>query len=145
MSTREWGFDVYALVLSPKDMKKIAKALDPDFSEKDFEEDPWGFYEIVYDRTYIDYMSQFTGDAFFIRDDGTDDGRSPMDTTETDSSYYDDEIFYLPFRNSPSLFSAAYRDMSGIIQEVKGEVGKYLGRNFNYAGNIRHIVGTYWG
>lgn len=134
MSMRDYPVDDYGLLLTDEMAKIIAlKALD----EIDEDEEDYG--DLLYDEGLCEYIGEFTGEAIYIEDDGTDDWR------RSGKYYSGDRIYYVNSSNYPTLFKAAYSNMDELIEEFKSNIGKYLPEDFDYRANIRHIVGTYFG
>lgn len=141
MSMREYGVNDYVLLLTDDTMKLLASEICEDFSEAEYAEDKYSFNEVVEEKIGSEYISEFSGDAVQIRDDGTDDWFSPGNY----EAFSGNTIYYIPFYRYPNLFSAAYKNMSEIVDEMKRRVGEYLPHDFAYRDAIRHIVGTYYG
>lgn len=135
MSMREWAVDDYGLLLTKEMIKSIASKVLDDLEERD--EDEYG--DALYEDGICEYIGEFTGEAIYIEDDGTEDWR------RSGESYSGDRIYYINVSKHPSLFKAAYENMDALIAEFKEKVGDYLPEDFNYRASIRHIVGTYWG
>ena len=138
---RDYGVEAYGLLLNDNDMKHLASKLCSDYSESEYDENPWDFIEEVEYRLNIEYISEFEGDAVKIRDDGVDDWCS----TNNYDNYAGDTIHYLPFHHFPSLFKAAYSNIQEVIDEMKERIEPYLPADFDYRGRLRHIIGTYFG
>ena len=138
MSMREWSVDEYGLLLDSKMMKVLAKRICKDYTENDYDEDPYAFNEEVEQSLgNIDYISSFSGAAFGLNDDGTDNGMSAV--------YFSDDVVYiLPISNTPSLFKAAYSNMDELVGEFNRRMHKYFPHQ-SLKENIRHLVGTYFG
>ena len=141
MSMREYAVYDYGMLLTLDMMKTLAKMHCEDFTEDEFEEDKFAFYEEV-ENVFggeIEYISDFTGEAKYIEDSGSDEWGS-------DTEYFNgDYIYYIPINRMASLFQAPYRDMEDMIADFKSRVGKYMPKDFDYRNNLRHIIGTYWG
>ena len=122
-------------------MKMLAKKHCSEFTEEDFEMDEFGFYEEVENvfRGNIDYISEFSGEAQYVSDDGVCDWG--CDTIYFSGSY----LYYVPINRRMTLFEAAYKDMDDMIADFKERIGEYMPEDFDYRNNIRFIVGTYWG
>lgn len=139
MSMREYAVNEYGLLLDEKTMKTLAKKICEDYTDENYDEDPYGFNEDIEAKFgNIDYISNFTGQAFKLTDDGDDDYHS-------ETSYFnDDAVYILAADNSPSLFKAAYANMDEMIAEFRSQLDSYL-PNFAYRSHIKHFVGTYYG
>lgn len=135
MSMREWAVDDYGLLLTKETIKIIVSKVLDDLDERD--EDEYG--DALYEDGICEYIGEFTGEAIYIEDDGTEDWR------RSGESYNGDRIYYVNVSSYPTLFKAAYNNMDELIEEFKSKVGDYLPEDFDYRANIRHIVGTYWG
>lgn len=141
MSMRENAVYDYGLLLTLNTMKALAKKNCEDFTEEDFVVNEYAFYEAVEDifGGDIEWISEFTGEARYIEDSGSDEWGSQTE-------YFDgDYIYYVPINRMVSLFKAPYRDMNDMISDFKERIGKYMPEDFDYRANLRHIIGTYWG
>ena len=138
MSMRDYGVNDYGLVLTSDDLEHIVSKLCDDYTEEAFTDDPWSFYDSISDTIDLEYIDGFTGDATAIDERGFDNWRGSYD-------YQGDCVFYIPLNRAPGLFTRAYGAFDEIVLEMRGRVGDYLPKDFNYRDNIRHIVGTYCG
>lgn len=137
MSMRDYAVDDYGLLLDMETVKMIAAKVIDDYTET---EDPmcvWA-YEL-YDHGICEYISEFTGEAQELSDNGL------FSWLDNYKSYNCDIIAYVPLKKYPTLFKRAYSDMEEIIEELKSKVGEYLPEDFDYRRNICHICGTYYG
>lgn len=139
MSMREYGVSDYGLIIDAATMKHLASMMCQDYSDNGYIDDPWGYNEEVAERVGAEYISEFSGDAVGILDDGRDGWNFGSEV------YCGDPIYYIPLKNYPGLFRRAYKDINECINEVVSKVGQYLPGDFNIRNNIRHIVGTYYG
>ena len=133
MSMREYAAEDYGLVFDDKALRHIC--------DKAFTDDPVVEGDetcALYEAEIINLFGEFTGEAFYISNDGTD-------SYNGSTSYSCDEVPYVPLKKYPSLFSTAYKDFNEIIEELKEEVGEYLPEDYDYRSNIRHIIGTTFG
>lgn len=135
MSMRDYAVDDYGLLLTNETMKIIASKVCDDF--EDMEEYEYGY--ALYEKDICEYISDFTGEASIVNDNGLDDW------AKNGEIYNGDQIYYIPINSYPTLFKAAYNNMDELIEEFKSDVGEYLPDDFNYRKYIRHIVGTYFG
>lgn len=135
MSMRDYAVSDYGLLLDEETIKIIASKLFDDFSEDEKEDLAY----LLYDNGICEYISDFTGESFPIRDDGyvswCDDGEN----------YRCETVAFVPISNFPTLLKRAYESIDEIIDEFKGKVGEYLPDGFDYRGKLRHISGTYFG
>lgn len=133
MSMRDYACEDYGLVLSKDVMKLIC--------EKEFVDEPVedeGYGEALYEADICNCMGNFTGEAFYVNDDGADNWGH--------SQYYNcDSVYYVPVHKYPTLFKTAYKDIDELVAEFRERIGEYLPVDFDYRSNIRHIVGTTWG
>lgn len=135
MSMRDYAVDDYGLVLDEGIINDIASQIFEEYTEN--ADVHWG-YEL-YEKGICEYISEFTGEAQELTDDG-------VYTWGGDSKDYRcDTICYVPTSKYPTLFKQAYSSMDEIIEEFKEKLGKYLTDDFDYRSNIRHICGTYYG
>lgn len=138
MSMRDYAVDDYGLLMTEEMLKMVASKVFEDYTEEEYDDDPWTFDNDLYERGIVEYISEFSGEAIYVRDDGKDDyGNS--------KTYSSDMIYYIPTSKISTLFKAAYSNIDEMIEEFKDDIGKYLPNNFNYRPYICHIVGTYYG
>ena len=140
MSTRYHAVDDYGLVIDKKIAKYMIEKLskeDRDFFD-DYDENDDIQYAL-YEYGICEYISEFTGEANTLRDDG-------LISWDLDKvTYYQgDLVCFVPLK-LPTLFKRAYTDMDEIIDELKYKVGKYLPENFDYRNKICNICGVYYG
>ena len=136
MSMRDYAVDDYGLVLDKETVKILASKLFDDYTEEENVMGYWG-YEL-YDRGICEYISDFTGEAQELNEQGSYWGGDSI-------NYYSDVIVYVQARHYPTLFRKAYNNMDEIVEEFKNEIGEYLPEDFDYRSRIRHICGTYFG
>lgn len=135
MSMRDYAVDDYGLVLDEEMIKAIASKVFNDFVE---DADTHWVYEL-YDKGICEYVSEFTGEAQKITDDGTFAWGGNYEY------YYNDILAYVPLSKYPTLFKKAYSNMDDIISELKSKIGGYLPEDFDYRSKLCHISGTYFG
>lgn len=135
---RDYAVDDYGLVLNDNHMQVLAAQLCDGYTEKDYDENMYEYWEELVDKLGLQYVSEFTGEAAYLNDDGSSAYKGTF-------PYFDDTVFYLALKKYPSLFHAAYSNIDEVISELKDSIGKYLPDNFQYRDNIRHIIGTYYG
>lgn len=139
MSMRDYSFVDYGIVLSEDILKCVAQKTFEDFNEEEWNGYPYGYIEDLFEKYGLGYNSEFTGDAVLVDDAGDDDWSCY-------ESYDSDAIYYLPVGKMPSFFTCAYKNMDELIKEFKNsDIGKKLPDDFDFRGNFRHIVGTYFG
>lgn len=138
MSMKDYAVDDYGLLMTEETLKIIASKYCKDYTEEDYDDDEAYFNEKLYDAGIIDHIGEFTGEAMEI----DNDGKNEWNTGEV----YDwDTIYYVPISRMSTLFKATYNSMDELINEFKEKLGEYLPGDFDYRGNIRRIVGTYYG
>lgn len=135
MSMRDYAVSDYGLLLDEETIKVIASKVFDDFSED--EKEDWGY--LLYDMGICEYVSEFTGEAQEITDDGVFVWGGNYE------SYNNEVITYVPLSHYPTLFKKAYNNMEEIIDELKIKLGMYLPNDFDYRSRICHISGTYYG
>lgn len=135
MSYRAYAYEDYGLLLEEDDLKKIASTV---FCCNEEQMDDVDISYKLYDIGIISMVSEFTGEACAIGDDGKDDWGSGEE-------YDDDSVCYIPITKCPSLFARAYKDINEMVLDFKQRVGNGLPQDFPYRERIRHIVGTYYG
>lgn len=134
MSMRDYAVDDYGLVLDKEDVKMIITNIGVDIVDEDFD-----FSYGLYDEGICEYISEFTGEAQAINDDGY------FDFSRDYESYRGDSIAYVPLAKYPTLFKRVYNNMEEIIDEFKSKIGEYVPEDFDYRSRICHICGTYYG
>lgn len=138
MSMRDYAINDYGLLFNSNILHVVATKLYDDCSDENWDKNEYDFIERVTETLGLEYLPEFSGEAFKIEDNGQDYWR--------DADYYcGDSIYYFRAINSPTLFNTAYKNMDELIDEFKHWLGKYLPESFNYRCFIRHIVGTYYG
>ena len=135
MSMKYYGFYDYGMILDEKTVKLIASKVLDNIEHDDICD--LGYK--LFDEGICEYISEFTGDAQEISDNGAGDN------WENTKEYDNDILFYVPLYNYPTLFKKAYNDMDEIISELKEKLGEYLPEDFDYRSKIYHISGTYYG
>lgn len=138
MSMRDYAVDDYGLVFDGNHLQLLATQICDDYTDEDYDKKRYGYYETVADELALEYISEFTGEAMYVNDDGSPE----WDATDV---YNADSIYYLGLSKYATLFKAAYNSVDDIINEFKTKIGKYLPDNFPYRDCFRHIVGTYFG
>ena len=133
MSMRDYAVDDYGMVLDAETAKTICLNLWDDYDGEDYED--YGYD--LYSHEKCEYISEFTGEAYKIDDNGDIFGAS--------DSYDCESLYYISLWVYPSLFNKAYNSMDDIVAELKERIGKYLPEDFDYRSKIRHIIGTYYG
>ncbi len=88
----------------------------------------------------IESYPSFTGEAFPLRDDGSEmwsDGEALSDET----------LYFVPLSRWPSLFAAAYESMDELVADAKGryEAVGGLPKVRSFRKRVRKIVGSYYG
>ena len=134
MSMRDYAVDDYGLVLDKETVKMIITNLGVDIVDEDFD-----FSYGLYDEGICEYISEFTGEARTINDDGYFEWGSEYAT------YSGDTIAYVQLAKYPTLFKRVYNNMEEIIDEFKSKIGEYVPSDFDYRSRICHICGTYFG
>lgn len=136
--TRDYEFVEYAMYLSYETFAILAQTVCQ-FTKEEWDEDEASCIEEISDCLdgAIASVGQFTGAVVPITSDG-----AALWSEEQEID--DDTVYYIPLDNEPKLFAAAYKDTEEIVNELKQKIGKYLPEDFDYAGSIRMITGTYW-
>lgn len=138
MSMRDYAVNDYGLLMTEETLKMIASKVCEDYTDEDYDDDPWSFNEELYSKGIVEYIGSFTGESIDIHNDGSINwGISEF--------YNDDCIWYVPVKKISTLFKAAYKNMDEMIEEFEGKLSKYLPDDFDYRNNIRNISGTYYG
>lgn len=138
MSMRDYAVDDYGLVLNGNHLQMLAARICEYYSEQDFDENRYEYYENVVDELSLESISEFTGEAMYVNNDGS----SRWDSVDC---YNSDSIYYLGLSKYATLFKSAYDNVDSVIAEFKERIGKYLPDDFPYRYCFRHIVGTYLG
>ena len=134
MSMRDYAVDDYGFVLDDETMKMIVSKLDIEPLDEDAD-----LAYILYDEGICEYISEFTGEAQEINNDGYFNWGGEY------KSFSGDKIAYVPLAKYPTLFKRAYNDMEEIVEEFKTKIGEYLPEDFDYRSRVCHICGTYYG
>lgn len=138
MSMRDYAVNDYGMLMTKEMLKMVASKVCDGYTEADYEDDPWGFNEELYDKGIVEYIGSFTGESIEINDDGINNWGV--------CEYYDDDvIYYAPTKNISTLFKAAYKNIDEIVDEFRNKLGEYLPADFDYRKYIRNISGTYYG
>ena len=139
MSSEYCGVDDYCFLLDDHDLKAIASKFCENYSEKEYDSDPFKFiYELTISLD-ITYLFDFTGDAFALSSDGY-----TLWLSDDNISYDCETVCFVPTKKYASLFKASYKNFDEVIAEFKEEVGKYLPDDFDYKAKFRHITGSYF-
>lgn len=138
MSMRDYAVNDYGLVMTRDMLKIICSKYYREYTEDRYDKDEYSFNDALYEEGVVEYISEFTGEAMAIDDNGND--------IYSGSETYDaDIIYYIPIKNYGTLFKAAYSSMDELESEFKSKLNKYLPDDFDYRKHICHIVGTYFG
>ena len=134
MSMRDYAVNEYGMVLNEEEIYKIAKVLIPaeEWVEEDWDNaDTWEFVDRLDD--VISCYSEFSGEAFIVKENGEDDWNRYVEYRGSDS------IFYIPLSKYPTLFTPAYSN----IEEAKNEIRESICNTVDV--DIHHIIGIYFG
>ena len=138
MSMRDYAVNDYGLVMTRDMLKTICSKHYREYTEEKYDDDEYSFNDALYEEGVVEYISEFTGEAMVIDDNGNDDYNSS-------EVYNDDTIYYVPTKKYGTLFKAAYANMEELESEFRNKFNKYLPDDFDYRKHICHIVGTYFG
>lgn len=133
MSMRDYAVSDFGLLLDEETIKIIGFKVLKDYTDEDDMA-----YEL-YNEGICEYISDFTGEAMRISDNGGIIWSSDCE------DFRHEVIAYVPASNFPTLFERAYENIYDLIDEFKGKLGEYLPDGFDYRDKIRHISGTYFG
>lgn len=139
MSMQHYALCDYGLYLDYETLKYMASKIFDDYTDEAFDDDDWRFLDALYGQGYVEYSSEFTGEAVHIRDDGV-----PM-WDESHETYSYDTCWYAPAYREMQIFGAAYKDVNELIEEFKDRLGEYLPEDYDYRENLAWICGTYFG
>ena len=136
MSTKDWGFIGYGIVIDNIVANEIAKKIN---YKIDYAQDLYSdVRDYLYDKGVCDTMGEFTGEAFLVDDKGSVWwGQGEV--------FHCEQIWYVELNKMPTLFAAPYKNMCEVIDELKNKLGEYLPNDFDYKRQIRLISGTYYG
>ena len=138
MSMRDYAVEDYGIVLRKDDLKRIcAKIFSEEFTEDDWETDPYGFIESLQDRIDLCSCGDFTGEAIAIGRDGRDQYWNSI-------TFSGESLYYVAIRKYPTLFKGAYECFDDMVDDFKIMMSEYTSEDFDFT-NVRHIVGTYFG
>ena len=138
MSMRDYAVNDYGLVMTSDMLKTICSKHYREYTEEKYDDDEYNFNDALYEEGVVENISEFTGEAMLIDNNGNDDYNSS-------EVYNDDTIYYVPTKNYGTLFKAAYANMEELESEFRNKFNKYLPDDFDYRKHICHIVGTYFG
>lgn len=138
MSMRDYAVNDYGLVMTRDMLKTICSKYYREYTEEKYDKDEYSFNDALYEEGVVEYISEFTGEAMTIDENGNDDYNSS-------EVYNDDTIYYVPTKNYGTLFKAAYANMEELENEFRNKFNKYFPNDFDYRKHICHIVGTYFG
>lgn len=130
MSMRNYPFSDYGLVFSKEDIERIKKII-----AKKEECDP----EEVELGECFQEVGNFTGEALKIMPDGS------LNESDSYMSFCDESVYYIGLKNAISLFSTAYKSIDDAAKELREEANEYFPTDYNFADNIRYILGVCWG
>ena len=101
MSMRSYAIDDYGLVFNGNHLQVLAAQLCDGYTEEIYDKNMYDYCDELVDELGLQYISNFTGEAMYLNDDGSSkyNGEFP---------YFDDAIYYFAFRKYPSIFRAAY-------------------------------------
>ena len=139
MAMQHYAVNDYGLYLDFETLKHMASKLCKDYSPEAFADDEWDFLFDLYERGYVEYMSEFTGEATAIQDTGEPMWGVPHQV------YRYDACWYAPARKQSRMFGAAYETMDEVIAEFRDRIGEYLPDDFDYRKNLCLVCGTYFG
>lgn len=135
---REYSVEDYGLVMEKDMLETVCSKYCNDYTKEKYADDEFYFNDQLYEAGIVEYISSFTGESMVIDDDGTD-------IYNSGNTYDDDIIYYIPIKNYPNFFKAAYENIDEIVSEFRWKLCDYLPDSFNYKEHICHIVGTYFG
>lgn len=139
MSMRAYATDDYGLVLDEKAMKEICRRkFSDEFTEEEFASDELAWMVDAADSLDITAIGDLTGEAFEL----TGDGETLWGTSKPIGC---GTAFLVGLSKYPRLCDRAYQSMDEAIDEIKRKIGQYLPDDFDYEGNMKHIIGTYYG
>ena len=138
MSMRDNAVNDYGCVMTRYMLKTMCSKHYREYKEEKSDDDEYNFNDALYEEGVVEYISEFTGEAMVIDNNGNDDYNSS-------EVYNDDTIYYVPTKNYGTLFKAAYANMEELESEFRNKFNKYLPDDFDYRKHICHIVGTYFG
>ena len=113
MSMRDYAVNEYGLLLDEETIKLIASKVFDDFVDNDEEYGDWS-YEL-YDMGICEHISEFSGEAQAVNNDGYVDWGGEYE------SFSGDSIAYVSLLKYPTLFRKAYDNMEEIVESFKEE------------------------
>ena len=141
MSTRDYGVVQLAMLLTADTMKLIASQAIKEYSDIRYEEDPDYFHQELENMGLVERMSGFTDDAVQV----TEIGGLNWGLREEETSFRDDEVYYISARRTVTPFARTYVNMKELANEFRAAIGHYLPDDFDYRKYVCLIVGTYYG
>lgn len=97
MSTRDYSFADYGIVLND--------VVDDNLLQE------------LAERDVVEFQFSFTGEAFPVNDDGTEDWGHG-------DAFVDNVVYYISVKHYPSLFSAPYKNMTELVDELYASYNK---------------------
>lgn len=133
MSMRDYSVHDYGYVFSAEMIDQMIEKKRPDNIELG------DTYEMA-EYMGLEYVSDFTGEAIRLDENGDDDFRDDMQTYSCES------IFYLPIGAYSTLYKAAYQSKEELVRCMKARYPEWMPEDPDeiYKG-IRHIIGTSFG
>lgn len=139
MSMQHYALYDYGLYLDYDALKHMSSKIFEDYTEEAFEDDDWRFLNALYDQGYVEYSSEFTGEAIAIRDNGEPMWGIPHEV------YSYDTLWYVPVKKVPRLIGTVYQSMDEVVTEFRDRLGKFLPDDYDYRKNLCVVCGTYFG
>ena len=137
MSTHTYAAEDYGMVLTEKALMALSSKEFDMSPEEIIAEGEWGVYCDLAEKRQYDYISNFSGEALFIDDNGYDG--------ESVHSYDYDTVYYISVSRYPHIIGdAAYKNVSEIVDEFRERLGDEL-PDYDIRGNICHIIGCCYG
>ena len=132
--TKNNGIEMYGVLLGVEEMDKFSETYQKEKGIDDFEQ-----YEVA-DYFEIEFETNFTGDAFKVNELGQDKYE------KVDNLFFlNDEIYLCMLKEQPTLLHGGYTSLEEAAEEIKKGYADILGEDFDFRGNIYHIIGTYYG
>lgn len=151
MSMRDYGFEDCGIILTDAEaisfVRKWTKAHDEEYFNECFR-DKYGnvypedednlFEDLELDHNILQYLADFTGDAYTIEKDGSC-------FSNIGFSYDDDWVVYIPLLHDSTLFTRAFETYEQMLDEHKRKYGEFLPEDFPWEERFSKIIGTYFG
>lgn len=140
---RDYGVDDYGLVLNTNHLQILASRVLEDYSDEEWEIDKWGVIDAFADKVGVEYIGDFSGEAFTITDSGENDW-SNSDVYSGDTIYYVPVSEYYTDNDAVDIAKVLYRECRGVpsVTEQACVAWTILNRVDNNNASIHDVVSS---